>query len=715
MKAFEKEKIFITTSRESRKWTDTIKLASIKEFNEIFKNIVSSYDSIRNNDFKKFWEYLTKYPGRNKFFAFQSHVCCPNCKHFSPRYKYVEPKTSYDELAKKYRKLIIADLIFKKYVNEECYYYSIDVNTLHDTILDLVYDETADNKDFCRRPLDFGFNYDSKYLEEFIPIDEFKHDENGIIFTCPKCGAVLKTSKTANLSRDIIASNIADVKYLIRNINWKAENEVLYNYNIFEEKDNPKVTLSLIYHHYFPNIHGQLHVETSNDRVVFNTKTGKTYIFRRIDLKTKKPWHVDERRIINSTYGNYYKEIKLPRKIAQDVTNVICKKNNVPLINIPDIEATKYYNTRILSVVNRYCFLGESFVLTFYNANAIRNFPNKEKLYYYQMKDNKELFNDKAKEYGLKGQRKKNFAKNPMCFCYDGIFQLWGFENNDVINTLYSNLDILANFLQNNETRTNQICSFVKDYLALKPEAELCQKLLKDNEIVYFRDLCNMYYRIKANIVITDDLKKNLFKGSLKEIHDRLSIINDKIAKQHFYIPYTKEELELNCVIDDYYFEVAKTSLDMKEVGQKMHICVGSYDWKAYKKICVIVFMRDRFTQEPAVCIELSPDGKKLRQAKDYCNDYVKPEKRKALKTFLEENKIDYKCCYDAIGTNFFDDKKSKNYQRNESQEGYSVFDNQRDFTRVFLKPEKLFGYDIEFIETEENPNNQFFHEFNEL
>lgn len=113
--------------------------------------------------------------------------------------------------------------------------------------------------------------------------------------------------------------------------------------------------------------------------------------------------------------------------------------------------------------------------------------------------------------------------------------------------------------------------------------------------------------------------------GNIRDIHDRLSRDYDKLGKRNYVFDYdhARYDLARNPIqIDDIVFELAIDSNQLIEVGNAMHICVGSYGENVYaKKTNVIVGWNNN---KPVVCLQVSANMKKLLQAKLNCNEVVK-------------------------------------------------------------------------------------------
>lgn len=243
---------------------------------------------------------------------------------------------------------------------------------------------------------------------------------------------------------------------------------------------------------------------------------------------------------------------------------------------------------------------------------------------------------------------------------------------------------------------------FVEDYTSFKTEAELAKKIMVTKDLRNFTDIGNIYSDCTPLWrVLNENQKKKIFKGSIEDIHNCLVQLSNSISKKEFYIPYTMNELSYNCECGDYVFTLAKTSSELTAVGKTMHICVGSYSNRALYKECVIVLMRDKRTKELAVCIELSPDYKKMKQAKDFCNREVSPEKLSALVSYFEKYHIEYASAYDGERNNLDKVEKRENAIQLNDTDGYMIFDSKEQFKKVLI--DKIITVDNEVIQLPED------------
>lgn len=630
------------------------------------------------------------------------YICCPNCHSFSPLHNFVIPLEGWDQILKEYANTLLAQVSISEAYG---YYYGSlnDIYVPEQELLVLAENFNTKNKveddreaDYLRKS-DFVFDGISSH---------FKMTEDGSMKAkCPCCGKEYEILK----ERLFAFSGYRD-EYLTRSQEWYYDNSFYICSGVFNNGD--KVSATLMRNHLFPNIYGKMHVITSNIRATFNTKTGQSYLFPTVNMKTKdfampelKNTKEKPARIKNITYSYSYADIG-DLNAAEEVAAEICKSKGIDPIKISDMEKygvkfTNYYNYLFpLAVINRYAEYGLDFLATYIWFE--RYLTAKEKTDIYRMRTDANVFKRFLKKHEVKGKKKIGMiAKNPMICYMDRILKKCGFDNPDVrINMIENHYEwavtFVSSILDSNDFKDEkwvnkessprlndrkQIHSFVTEYSELKSQAEIMRKAVAAN-YSFFKDTARMYEFVKRAIELTAQEKMMLLSGTITEIHDRLSEIQSSRNFPHLFIPYTEKEIKLNCKCGSSTFMLAKTTDELKYVGDKMKICVGSYWSKAINKESVIVIMRDA-KENLEACIELNPEMTKLKQFKDFCNQTLEPEKRARAVTFLKKNNIDYSMCYDANRSDFFSEECECDFKRLANTAGYTVYASKEDFKEV--------------------------------
>lgn len=664
-------KSYICNNEDKKKLEDYSK--NVQEKMLYYRSLSDGF--LRNENYytDEVIEQATKYYGElinSNATKNAKYLFCPHCKKSHRIYEYLIPKTSIKELIKKYEYLfgIIHAL--------DNYNYYITCKEDYIPLL-IGYKGQNNNEKYMYKEvfrLPKTESIFKKELDEisnmYIPTEEFKHDENGLIQMCPSCGERIRHKK----GKEKIYNYSDDYKYifLTREPSWTKQNIIDYDYNIFIREN--KVICSIIRWQIFPNIYGKLHITPINIRLVFNTKTGQSYYLRPINMHTKNPVDGNEVRLQNITYKTMKVPCFLTKNVANDIIKAICEQKGIAIISVEEILG--YNNTFLLTkecektndlmtipvgekickhipplidvvnAVNRYSNLGIPFINNYCYFNSWLELSNDLKRNLYMFQNSQNDFIKYMKKEKIKNKKIISLiANNPMNLVIYNNLKNIGINNPDSLikfieskdNRILKLLDLINDMHSNYKYSFNE---FNNDYISEKSETELVNKILSCMSAILYRDTCNMYHSIKENCDLTKKAKIKLFKGNLKEIHDRLIEVSNTLGESSFYIPYEKSDMHLNCSCGNYYFELAKTSLDMKKVGAEMHICVGSYARYAFSRNCIIIFMKNKVTNKTEACIEIYPDKKNVRQVKDYCNTHATQEKWSALKSYFAYQKI---------------------------------------------------------------------------
>ena len=686
--------------------------------------LCGSNDRPRNlEEFKKVYEKLIDYFSNTYRMSSKygtpstkiesSYVYCPKCKAWHMDYKFLQPITSWDYIFQKYGELITFDILYR--IFSDASYRNVSKFDKYGEIFALLYDEklakelyekeAEQSKSYVFEPIPpFGGYYNIEYYNNlYIPYNEFVRGNNGMpILKCPSCGLEIELEQRYDFSH--IKPINYSFTYLTRSNSWWQENQFPASYEIYSNEDDPKIVLSIMYNHYFPNVYGKMRVKKTNDRIVFNTETGLSYELRPVDFETKEPIF-EETRIKNITYNHFFNRFSVPPEALQDTVDAICKKQNIDTISVESLKTTKADILSILTTVNRYAKLGKDFLFNYLAVDASSKLGKKEKREFFEMQNEENVFLKALQKQKISSKYlKKMFATNPMFIYFYNTLKKIGFKNIDVIASLIKSEQMVSIFknVYKHQYVEDMLRKFVEDYSSLKTEAELAKKIIATKDTQLLRDIGTIYHRCTPILeVLTVDQKKKIFKGSIKSIHDLLLRLSISISEIDYYIPYTLKELKHNCICGNYVFTLAKTTAELSSVGETMHICVGSYSNRALYKECVIVLMRDKRTKELAVCIELSPDYKKMKQAKDFCNREVSPEKLSALVSYFEKYHIEYASAYDGERNNLDKVEKRENAIQLNDTDGYMIFESKEQFIKVLI--DKIITVDNEVIQLPED------------
>jgi hypothetical protein len=206
-------------------------------------------------------------------------------------------------------------------------------------------------------------------------------------------------------------------------------------------------------------------------------------------------------------------------------------------------------------------------------------------------------------------------------------FKQCGFNNPDVIRMLITNNTFFEDAMEQRCTSfdikeiinvADKFRQIVKKMVANSDELVVAKRFLTTQVYWYISDTLNMYNKVKAHD--TKLLDTINWSSSLKEIHDDLSLIIDKIKYANAEIKYTNREKHLENSIDGYTFKLAVDTNELVAIGQEMKICVGSYREQAISKQSLIISIRD--DSKYVGCIELD-NSFGLRQIKGNRNSYL--------------------------------------------------------------------------------------------
>ena len=226
----------------------------------------------------------------------------------------------------------------------------------------------------------------------------------------------------------------------------------------------------------------------------------------------------------------------------------------------------------------------------------------------------------------------------------------------------FKNLDLfyqICNFDKQNANDLDELLKicfnipakrFFKNYLKYSSEKKILMDIKNTNSEIICDAIMiyNQMYNKGYNRLLVTAGGKSLFKLSIREFHDEISRINNRIVEdKHLNVALSnKKQKELsNTYIydnDKYEFSVVTENLKLVEIGQVMNICVGSYGHKVNIHHCNIVSVvkNDNIY---AACIELDGSGKSICQAKGYRNNYLHENTHHVVNQWIEDHKLQIK------------------------------------------------------------------------
>lgn len=544
---------------------------------------------------------------------------------------------------------------------------------------------------------DFTFDPEDDWLfGNWRHEEHFERNEKGeYIVYCSECGKELTGIPYKGLSKSS---------------SYHYENWRIKCYNFIVEDDKLKVTI--FFDTFYPNVKvGKLGITNYNFKVIFNLKTGQSYIMevRETYGKKKRPKWVGGRRLINCTYAGTNMahcmacKILVNKKVLYDIGKELLRVTGGKLEDlfnesaIKEIESGKNladeftnYNDSDrmkfshLTIYNRFKKFDKQFFDSLekwlndsdYYWEKRKELAGKKRflLKLSKMENEKELFDWLSKKYKIPNYKKlkKIIYKNPLAAVHFHLINKMGFNDyNIMLSILEENTPILFDFGKKLGSRISEdiVFDFLKDLIAKKGEPS-ARKIIfsKDYSYTYISDSANMYSTFKRHNLLTPDL----LKGTMREIHDRLSCNYRKIGQQNLTIIYDENILNLNAQVNGYDFVLAKDTHELIDVGNSMGICVGSYGRRAAENKLIIVVMKEN--EKYVGCIELDALGKQMRQAKAKFNNVLQEKKAEALKKWVEEKEIEATCYdYRHIAEGNIEYDEDKIYRSTHNYAGYGM------------------------------------------
>jgi hypothetical protein len=427
--------------------------------------------------------------------------------------------------------------------------------------------------------------------------------------------------------------------------------EITHLYSHISYFDNGDTVRAYIYSKEISFFSRKLQQQQIRTMVVFNIKTGQTYLFEPRYEKSKKRWkHYGGPRLKNisiSSYAGLLMSFKLEENDpkVQGLMDLLQAKLQekfpypVKSLRAYGLEhnAKKHSEKRLsLAILANYIRLPH---LNSYDFNQF-------------IEDNRYMYEDKKFAYILRKARPD--TANPIG---DLVRAFKGPDAKSIRKLIMKNLDYLSRLYMfqdfkdvNNVRRLleksddwrrgyngyydEKLPIFIKAMLKKAPETVVANKILKIDHLYLLSDTARMYYDI---IEINSEYDFDISR-SLRDLHDIFSMDYNKLQHPNLPLEYTKQELKIECDIDGYEFRLAKETHELITVGAKMDICVGSYGNRAHRKeLNICVAYKDN---EPVVCFELSRKLDRVLQAKLHGNQRPKDELYELCMEFVNRNEM---------------------------------------------------------------------------
>lgn len=456
------------------------------------------------------------------------------------------------------------------------------------------------------------------------------------ISRCPNCGTDLSSLPQ---------------KYLV-SARYSIENVIINSYNIYKKEN--KIILNVSYKYLFPNTKvGKIAISFFDVFLSINLETGHSYITT--PRKNGKPiagkysiMHAGKS-FDDCTYYNY--------KLLKPV-NALFSKNKDILRALKKFflknKETKYdYHRKKLSL-EQIIYLNRFPSFDLKTINSIKDILQKPSFFNYdpQIRSKHLAFfrSIKANEpfevmnvinrlnLPNKPKLRKHATENPLVlFDFYWVKKL-PFKDYNIQFSIVENYNKLLPKI----ATSKEALFFLKALIKRRREASsykcvFTPELEKDVDMLL--DAASMYISLLGNIPKID------LSGSIRDIHDRFSELYFKLKKPNQVFSYSKKERLLEDDINSISFSLPIDSCQLINVGEKMHICVGSYSSAVFLKDCIIIVMKK--DNKYVGCLELSSTGKRLIQAKSFCNNALEKDEAVALSKYVKKHNINTKNCFD--------------------------------------------------------------------
>lgn len=347
----------------------------------------------------------------------------------------------------------------------------------------------------------------------------------------------------------------------------------------------------------------------------------------------------------------------------KDVVAFFAEKLGQPM---PEIKITEKNYISIIHNMNRFpAFISDTLFGTI--SHSIR-YPYDENRYKYR----KDMSDVKGKTilevieqspYPLTKKLKKLLIKNPSLLFILKRLKKMKVEDINIVYQIFSD-DILGNEakavnLFKAIAKMSNAKDFYNEMTKIRGEKQTIKNLIQfsfNNNYQYkLEDTINMYHQIldleknmdeEENYEMIPMIARNgkpIFKLSIGEIHDELSIIRAKFRNRNRTIHYDDKIVQkLSCDDGSLHIRFPKDTHEVVNIGQKMRICVGSYCDRIIKQETVVMCLYDDRDMNTGYvgCFELGKDFKRIRQIKGVANHWLQGEYASFVKKWIENTKL---------------------------------------------------------------------------
>jgi hypothetical protein len=505
------------------------------------------------------------------------------------------------------------------------------------------------------------------------------------VIACPHCGRIMNEAIDDTCTEDIMGvldiygsqdgmlvlngegmhtssdSCVCEHCGQVININYYNDDSNLLPRSITLFEDGDKLICSGFVNSFYLNPKAKnIAMKAFRTRVVFNTRTGQTYILPEKDLNGKVVSGYGTPHIINCTYTGcvynsaLYKQWKEPcfqKAIIKELLIKHGQSNNIDtwfnaIDKWNDSNFNVYSIMAMITLFNRFPMLDINSIEklgTFMRIKPIRE--NMSKLFHRVTTTHNVSEFIAAVDLNLPKTKtfKRLTVEDILNIFKLNTFYKYGFRKVDLMPRFCSirhNSIVLGDVLGDADYSKKKN-KFVKALIAKRGDV-VAMNLLCSQHGYLLGDTAIMYEKLLPHDILSEDD----FKGNLKEIHDKFSKLVNKIKFANLSIPYLKKEIEkYNMQINDLTFKLADDTHELIKIGQAMGICVGGYGDRAVSRGCTIVAAYDD-SHTPKICIELI-HGNYLHQAKAIYNNRVQGNLAFALKEWVEKTGVNTENCPD--------------------------------------------------------------------
>ena len=423
------------------------------------------------------------------------------------------------------------------------------------------------------------------------------------------------TAKNSNCGYSVYKA-ICNEDFIIANTPY-----TMYN-KLFNNGDKISISKKTITLNYYKKTR-YWNIDTKRTRMTFNLKTGMTYIIegkkiKNISYSTSNTDYImrscniypgiktiDEDEIFKEAYeliANYKEKMYNKKPVEYEYIANLALFNRFPYIVSEPLFKELDYTIKYMNKVSQDSYINQAILSTVNNTKISKGL--------------RKLILNSSKYEGVLTCKALIIANKLSKYLkVDNVRKLFDSLNIFALNRLSGNINFIKNIPEHLEN------SFIN-------------KIVKDSGLVC--DTLHMY-----DIVLNSNKDYKIdYRKSIEEIHDDLSEASYIISNPLVTFKNTKEERALEYSEEKYCIKLAKTNYELRDIGNTMHICVGSYSDYVKKRLLSIYTLQDN-NGNPIVCIEVRDN--KVMQCKMKFNNpvYTNQELLEYINKWINKNKLE--------------------------------------------------------------------------